>query len=48
MNPALWKLFLDAAETGSLSKVALLHGTSQPHVSRQIAELEQRCGGRLS
>lgn len=47
MNPALWKLFLDAAETGSLSKVALLHDTSQPHVSRQIAELEQRCGGRL-
>jgi LysR family transcriptional regulator, nitrogen assimilation regulatory protein len=42
-----WKLFLDALELGSLSKTALLHGTSQPHVSRQINDLERRCGGRL-
>jgi LysR family transcriptional regulator, nitrogen assimilation regulatory protein len=47
MNPAAWTLFLDAAELGSLSKVALLHGTSQPQVSRQIGELERQCGGRL-
>ena len=47
MNLHLWRLFLDAADHGSLSKVAVLHGTSQPHVSRQIAELEQQCGGRL-
>lgn len=47
MNHHLWRLFLDAADHGSLSKVAVLHGTSQPHVSRQIAELEQQCGGRL-
>ena len=47
MNPAAWKLFLDAAELGSLGKVALAHGTSQPQVSRQIGALEQRCGGRL-
>ena len=39
MNLHLWRLFLDAADHGSLSKVAVLHGTSQPHVSRQIAEL---------
>ena len=42
-----WKLFIDAAELGSLSKVAALYGTSQPHVSRQIGELERQCGGRL-
>jgi DNA-binding transcriptional LysR family regulator len=44
---AAWKLFIDAAELGSLSKVALAYGTSQPHISRQIGELEQECGGRL-
>jgi LysR family transcriptional regulator, nitrogen assimilation regulatory protein len=44
---AAWKLFIDAAELGSLSKVALAYGTSQPHISRQISELEQECGGRL-
>jgi len=42
-----WKLFMDAAELGSLSKVAVAYGTSQPHISRQISELEQECGGRL-
>ena len=42
-----WKLFTDAVELGSLSKVALLYGTSQPHVSRQMSELERQCGGRL-
>ncbi len=47
MNQTAWKLFLDALELGSLSKAALLHGTSQPHVSRQIADLERSCGGRL-
>jgi len=44
---AAWKLFIDAAEMGSLSKVAVAYGTSQPHISRQISELEQQCGGRL-
>ena len=47
MDYAAWKLFIDAAELGSLSKVALAYGTSQPHISRQIGELEQECGGRL-
>lgn len=47
MHYSAWKLFLEALELGSLSKVALLHGTTQPHISRQIAELEQQCGGRL-
>ena len=47
MDYAAWKLFIDAAELGSLSKVAAAYGTSQPHISRQISVLEQDCGGRL-
>ena len=47
MDVAAWKLFIDAAELGSLSKAAVAYGTSQPHISRQIGELERECGGRL-
>lgn len=47
MTPAAWKIFVDALELGSLSKVALAYGTSQPQVSRRIGELERECGGRL-
>ena len=47
MEYGAWKLFVDAAELGSLSKVAAAYGTSQPHISRQISVLEQECGGRL-
>ena len=47
MNFSAWKLFIDAAELGSLSKAAIAYGTSQPHISRQISELERECGGRL-
>ncbi len=47
MEYVAWKLFIDAAELGSLSKVAAAYGTSQPHISRQISILEQECGGRL-
>lgn len=47
MDYAAWKIFIDAAELGSLSKVAVAKGTSQPHISRQISELEDECGGRL-
>lgn len=47
MDYAAWKLFIDAADIGSLSKVAVTYGTSQPHISRQIGELEHQCGGRL-
>ena len=47
MEYAAWKLFIDAAEFGSLSKVALAYGTSQPHISRRLGELEKECGGRL-
>jgi DNA-binding transcriptional LysR family regulator len=44
---AAWKLFVDAAELGSLSKVAVAYGTTQPHISRQLSALEQECGGPL-
>lgn len=47
MHYALLKLFVDVAELGSLTKVAHAYGTTQPHVSRQIGELERECGGRL-
>ena len=47
MDYAAWKLFIDASELGSLSKVAAAYGTTQPHISRQIGELERKCGGRL-
>jgi len=36
-----WKLFIDAAELGSLSKVALAYSTSQPQISRRLSELER-------
>lgn len=42
-----WKLFIDVSELGSLTKAAAIHGTTQPHISRQIGELERACGGRL-
>jgi len=47
MNYEAWKLFIDALERGSLSKVALAYGTSQPQISRKLSELERECGGRL-
>lgn len=47
MDYAAWKLFIEAAELGSLSKVALARGTTQPNISRQIGDLEAQCGGRL-
>src|ERR1700736_5123544 len=47
MEYADWKLFVDASELGSRSKVAVAYGTSQPHISRRISELERECGGRL-
>jgi LysR family nitrogen assimilation transcriptional regulator len=47
MDYAAWKLFIDAIELGSLSKVAVAYGTSQPHISRQLNALEDQCGGRL-
>jgi DNA-binding transcriptional LysR family regulator len=47
MRPALWRLFLDLAEEGSMSRVALQREMAQPQLSRQLAELEALCGQRL-
>jgi LysR family nitrogen assimilation transcriptional regulator len=47
MNHAALKLFIDLSELGSLTKVARLYGSTQPHISRQLSELERECGGRL-
>lgn len=47
MDQQAWKLFLYAAELGSFGKVALLRGSSQPQVSRQIGDLEAKIGARL-
>lgn len=47
MDYDAWKLFIDAAEMGSLSKVAVAYRTSQPQISRRIGDLERECGGRL-
>ena len=47
MRPAAWQLFVDLAEEGSLSRLALRSGRAQPQLSRQLAELESSCGTPL-
>ncbi|VVE11402.1 LysR family transcriptional regulator [Pandoraea horticolens] len=47
MNLETVRLFLEVADAGSLSKVAARRQTVQSHISRQIAEFEISCGGRL-
>ena len=47
MNVPSVRLFLEVAEAGSLSKVAARRQTVQSHVSRQITDFEDECGGRL-
>ncbi|HOZ64400.1 MAG TPA: LysR family transcriptional regulator [Burkholderiaceae bacterium] len=42
-----FRLFLEVAEVGSLTKVAAQRQTVQSHVSRQISELEKQCGAPL-
>lgn len=42
-----FKLFVEVAELGSISRVAALRQTAQSHVSRQIAEFERGVGGRV-
>lgn len=41
------QLFISVAREGSLTRAAAALGTPQPAISRQIAKLEQECGGRL-
>lgn len=47
MNVSSVRLFLEVAEAGSLSKVAARRQTVQSHISRQITDFEDECGGRL-
>ena len=47
MRPALWRLFTELAEMGSITRVAAARNVAQPHISRQLGELERACGGRL-
>ena len=42
-----FKLFLEVADLGSLTKVAVQRHTVQSHISRQISDLEKSCGGIL-
>ncbi len=42
-----FKLFLEVAETGSFTKVAANRQTVQSHISRQISNFEEACGGTL-
>ena len=47
MDLKRWKCFCMAADLGSLSKAALLLEMAQSALSRQIALLEEECGGAL-
>lgn len=47
MRPAAWRLFVELADSGSITRVAQARNAAQPHISRQLAELERLCGGRL-
>jgi LysR family transcriptional regulator, nitrogen assimilation regulatory protein len=47
MDLSRLRLFVQVADAGSLSKVAVLHDSVQSAISRQIAALEQESGGRL-
>lgn len=42
-----WRLFVQVAELGSLTKAAALRNTAQPALSRNIALVERECGERL-
>jgi LysR family nitrogen assimilation transcriptional regulator len=47
VHPAALKLFLEVADLGSFSKVAIARRTVQSHISRQISELEREYGVQL-
>lgn len=42
-----WRMFLEVAELGSLTRAAFALNVPQPTISRQIAMLERECGTRL-
>lgn len=47
LDPEKLRLILAVAQAGSLSKVALQEHSSQPYVSKVIAQAEAECGGRI-
>ena len=42
-----WRIFLQIAQAGSLTRAALELGSAQSLISRQLAALEAECGARL-
>jgi LysR family transcriptional regulator, nitrogen assimilation regulatory protein len=42
-----FRLFLEVAELGSFTKVAVQRNTVQSHISRQVSEFEKSCGSAL-
>lgn len=42
-----WRLFIQIADQGSLTKVATLRDGAQSAISRQLSAMEKQCGGRL-
>jgi DNA-binding transcriptional LysR family regulator len=44
---ARWRVFLQIAQAGSLTRAALESGSAQSLLSRQLAALEAECGARL-
>ncbi len=47
MTPESIRLFFQVAELESFTKAAAQRQTVQSHISKQIAEFESACGGRL-
>lgn len=47
MDLSKLRLMMEVAEAGSLSRVAVMHGTPQSVISRQIGTLERDLGARL-
>jgi DNA-binding transcriptional LysR family regulator len=42
-----WRLFVQIADQGSLTKVAAMRDGAQSAISRQLSAMEKQCGGRL-
>ena len=42
-----WRLFLQIAERGSLTETAMARDVAQSAISRQLAAIENNCGGKL-
>jgi len=47
LDPDNLRLVLAVAQAGSLSKVALQEHTSQPQISKAIAQVEAQCGAKI-